>query len=85
MKIKPQDLAVLQKYIAAAVADHLTKEALYKAAGLSHMRYRWDMLWRTKLRIGDGAGAPGDLDLYAYMNDDHIDTALRYLLGSQYP
>jgi hypothetical protein len=31
------------------------------------------------LKIGDGKGMSGDIDLYAYMNDDHIDTALRYL------
>jgi hypothetical protein len=44
------------------------------------MRYRWDLLNATGLKIGDGAGMPGDLNLYAYLNDDHIDSALRSIV-----
>jgi hypothetical protein len=43
-------------------------------------RYRWDLLWASGLKIGDGVGVPGDLNLYAYLNDDHIDSALRQLV-----
>ena len=77
MKIKPEDFAVLQ----AAVKPLHTPErwALYQAQGLSAMRYRWDLLYASKLKIGDGKGCSG-LPLYAYMDDTHIDTALRTVL-----
>jgi hypothetical protein len=43
----------------------------YKAAGLSDKRLRWDALYKCGLTswICD--------NLYSYLNDDHIDTALR--------
>lgn len=43
----------------------------YKAAGLSDKRLRWDAIYRAGLShwICD--------NLYSYLNDDHIDTALR--------
>jgi hypothetical protein len=39
-------------------------------------RYRWDLLWGTtgSERVGFWS------DLYAYLNDDHIDTALRSIV-----
>lgn len=40
-------------------------------------RYRWDLLYASRLKIGDGLGIKGDVDLYAYLNDNHIDSALR--------
>jgi hypothetical protein len=45
----------------------------YKARGLSAKRYRWDMLYRAGLSkwICD--------NLYPYLNDEHIDTAMRSL------
>lgn len=43
-------------------------------------RYRWDLLYRSGLKIGDGVGVNGDINLYAYLNDEHIDTALRSIV-----
>lgn len=43
------------------------------------MRYRWDLLYASGLKIGDGVGMEG-LPLYGYLNDDHIDTALRSIV-----
>lgn len=43
-------------------------------------RYRWDLLWASGLKLGDGMGMRGDLDLYAYLDDAHIDSALRHLV-----
>lgn len=40
-------------------------------------RYRWDLLAMSKIKIGDGVGIEGDVNLYAYMNDSHIDSALK--------
>ena len=41
------------------------------------MRFRWDLFSFSGIRLGDGKGMSGDIDLYAYMNDLHIDTALK--------
>ena len=49
-----------------------------------NLRYRWDMLHLCKLRIGDGIGTKGDLDLYSYMNDTHVDTALKAIIKPLY-
>ena len=78
MKIKPEHFAVLKT--AVEKFDTPFHRSRYKAAGLSDKRFRWDCLWASKVRIGDGVGIKGDLDLYAYMNDDHIDTALRSIV-----
>lgn len=80
MKMKPEDFAELKRRVEAAVAAQpaiLIED--YRNGGMSHMRYRWDMLWHTKST---------DFvcnTLYRYLNDDHIDTALRAILGSDYP
>ena len=42
-------------------------------------RVRWDCLYATKIKIGYGIGMDG-LPLYAYLNDNHIDTALRHIM-----
>ena len=42
-------------------------------------RVRWDCLHATKIKIGDGIGQDG-LPLYAYLDDSHIDTALRHIM-----
>ena len=82
MKIKPEHYKVLEAAILKAKAK-LPSLAEYKANGLSDKRYRWDLLWASGLQIGDGKGMPGDLPLYAYMDDTHIDTALRRITGTK--
>ena len=44
------------------------------------MRYRWDLLYACGLKIGDGVGSNGDIQLYSYLNDEHIDSALRAIV-----
>lgn len=46
----------------------------YKAAGLSDTRYQWDILRHAGLMpfVCD--------ELYKYLNDSHIDTALRNIV-----
>lgn len=44
------------------------------------MRYRWDTLRATGLKIGNGVGIKGDIDLYAYLDDENIDAALRSII-----
>ena len=46
----------------------------YANSGLSDMRFRWDLLYAAKLSPWISA------NLYHYLNDNHIDTALRNIL-----
>ena len=75
MKITPSDYTTLKQF----VEPHMTQARanVYVQAGLSPMRFRWDCLYASKIRIGDGVGTDGDILLYAYCDDTHIDTALR--------
>jgi len=47
------------------------KETFKNDCLLSPMRYRWDLLYAAKLSTWICN------NLYSYLNDDHIDTALR--------
>lgn len=78
MKIKPEHYALLESAVNRARQENpaATREA-YLAAGLTEMRWRWDLLSASRLRIGDGIGQKDGVPIYAYANDDHIDTALR--------
>ena len=50
-------------------------ELAYKNAGHTPTRFRWDLLWaiprKSRQEWFDNCG------IYTYLNDDHIDTALR--------
>lgn len=48
----------------------------YKAHGLTPKRWRWDLLWRAK-RVGYLPERFIEDTVYAYANDEHIDTVLR--------
>lgn len=49
----------------------------YRDSGLSYKRFRWDILHASKLRAGQSVGTPTGWNVYDYLNDDHIDTALQ--------
>lgn len=86
MKIKPEDLAVLRAKVEPLDTPEMRERyrtgAFPRSESVKNLdlRYRWDLLWASKLKIGDGVGIRGDLDLYAYMNGEHIDTALRSIV-----
>ena len=81
MKIKKHDYIILENrlrlFINSTGKSLNEWKQIYKEQGLSGERLRWDLLWGSKIKIGDGVGIKGDLNLYEYMNDNHIDTALR--------
>jgi hypothetical protein len=52
----------------------------YSNQGLSEMRFRWDLLRFCGVRIGDSVGQPGPFPFYDYLNDTHIDTALKAIV-----
>ncbi len=80
MKMKPDDYKTIKDAIVKKAKDKDVDIAAfrkkYKEDGLSDTRFAWDLFWFTGLKIGDGKGIKGDLDLYAYMNDTTIGTAL---------
>lgn len=86
LKIKETDLETLRAAIAPL--DTIGRRAAYLTGNFPNadrckdkdMRYRWDLLWATRIKIGDGRGVPGDLNLYAYLDDTHIDSALRHIV-----
>lgn len=75
MKIKSEHFDYLKAAIEPIMAR--TPVAEYRAANptFSDKRVRWDYLWAAKLStwISD--------NLYSYMNDTHIDTALKAIVG----
>ncbi|MBV1882154.1 MAG: hypothetical protein KUG82_10995 [Pseudomonadales bacterium] len=77
MKITPEDYAILEIAVKRTIARTGLSLDNYVSLGLTAKRYRWDMLKQTNITIGDGINIIGDVDIYAYANDTHIDTALR--------
>jgi len=75
MRMTPSDLRHLQTAIGAVLETHRGLDTLYRERGLPHMRYRWDILHASRFDTRQ---------LYSYLNDDHIDTALRSILGPDY-
>ena len=83
LKITKADYEVLEAAINRVIQLNPNIRERYKNAGLSDMRFRWDLLHASKLKIGDGVGMSGDLELYRYLNDSHIDAALAAITGTK--
>ena len=74
--MKSEHYEELQGAISSAVIpDQMGSEAEYLAAGNTLKRYRWDRLWIAKQSNWICQ------NLYPYLNDDHIDTALRQMFN----
>jgi hypothetical protein len=81
MKIKPEHFAILE----TAIKQHDTPErrARYLKGDFPrsdrtkdlNKRYRWDLLWEFVETTFI------TMQIYQYANDDHIDTALRNIVG----
>ena len=79
MLITPQHFAELKKFIVAHDTEYRRQQ--YKSGEFPrsnlvkdlNKRYRWDLYWAT---------VPSSLvnELYKYVNDEHIDTALRNII-----
>lgn len=80
MKIRPEHLAHIREVITQFDTDF--HRSRYAAAGLSDERYRWDLLRHgLKQRNPEQPSTQWICDeLYPYLNDSHIDTALRHLV-----
>ena len=87
MKIKPEHLQILadalekvkEKFPEATLQNYIDNNI-----GKDHAkRWRWDLFYAAMKFVPDSfryGGTGGQLVLNSYMNDAHIDTALRYLL-----
>ena len=74
MKIKPEHYQALKEAVdnVLQAQPEITVD-VYLAKGRTAERFRWDALWARGFRI------PGEW--YKYLNDNHIDTALRKITG----
>jgi hypothetical protein len=72
MKMKFEHFEFIKNAVQPFDTDQKRKE--YALASFTHKRYRWDIVYEARLStwICD--------NLYSYLNDDHIDTALRKIV-----
>lgn len=77
MKVTAEDYALLESAVRRTIARTGLSIDNYTSLGLTAKRYRWDMLEQSEIVIGDGIKIKGDIDIYAYANKNHVDTALR--------
>jgi len=75
MKFSKDHYDILRDKILEVSITENTKEAY---SNLSKKRFRWDLFWASKVKIGDGIGTQGDI--IGDYNDDHIDTVLRVVV-----
>jgi hypothetical protein len=79
MKITPAHFAQLQSLIEPL--DTIERRAEYKAKGLTDKRYRWDLTYFSGNANNSESCTRFICDtLYSYMNDSHVDTALRSIV-----
>ena len=82
MKMKDSDLAALELALSTVeLPKHLTFDGVkqsYLDEGLSERRFRFDCLWAIPQA---NRQAWFDRGIYDYLNDDHIHTALKSIVG----
>jgi len=88
MKIKPDDknrlFNLLDDRLEMVGRDTIMHHKALKLGEDVAKRFRWDLLYASKIVIGDGVGIIGDVNLYQYMNDSHIDTALKLYVADRF-
>jgi hypothetical protein len=86
MKIQQRHYEQMNQAITYAREHDFNVMRLERDSGdMSDMRLRWDILRATQFFTPDGFSCNGITwicdNLYPYMNDNHIDTALRSITG----
>lgn len=76
MKMTTEDFNQLRTAVMFTLDCTPDAWVLYERKGISHIRYRWDVLNASRHRT---------TELYYYLNDAEIDTALKKIMGSEYP
>lgn len=80
MKISPEHFAVLETVCKEKLAAYPDARDSYAKEGLSAKRFRWDILWTTQIE-GNTSRWICDTLYPLGINDSHIDTALRRIVG----
>ena len=75
-KMTPEHFEILRLASLAWLERHPLRH--YVALGLSDERHRWDMFHHA-MSVADSIKL-NYRELYRYLNDSHIDTALRYIV-----
>ncbi|MFA7554809.1 MAG: hypothetical protein WCY88_11210 [Spongiibacteraceae bacterium] len=86
MKITPEDYAILERAVKRAMSVTGLTLDNYTSLGLTAKRFRWDLLAHSKIHIGDGSGPANSdthVNIYAYANKLHVDTALRKITNTR--
>jgi hypothetical protein len=74
MKIRKEHYDHLKNYMRVTYAQNIEAINTYENLGLSPKRLRWDILW------GAVRSQWICTNLYPYLDDEHIDTALRNIM-----
>ena len=77
MKITSEHYAILAAAIDLVMAKYPNIENTYVENGLSKKRFRWDILRASGLL----SNSEFMNNIYNYLNDEHIDTALQHYFG----
>lgn len=81
--MKEEDYDVLKIFLDKFV-ERIGKEKLsvIRQELNNEVKFRWFLLAGSRIKIGDGVGINGDINIYSYCNDTHIDTALRHYVDN---
>lgn len=74
MKIQSQHFVELQTAILCVIEERPELQGEYQKAGFSEERFRWDLLHLSGFNLKP---------LHEYLNDSHIDTALKNILKNR--
>lgn len=78
IKMRQEDYSALRAHIfnVKPPAQLAAMREEYKRSGHGETRFLWDLLWTSKYQVGP---------LYRYLNDSHIETALRRIAAEVKP
>ncbi len=83
MKMTAEHFATLKEACHKVLTENPNAQDTYHQHGLTPKRFRWDVLYAAK--INDESSSRWICDnLYSYLNDTHIDTALKTIVGRYY-
>lgn len=77
LKMRPEHYSQLKTALDECKETWYGKHTQYRVKGLTPKRYRWDALHVSRLRAGSTFGSPTGWNVYDYLNDENIDSALR--------
>lgn len=81
LKIEYDHFCILQSAIRQAEKEFLETLDSYQQRKLTPKRWRWDLLWYATAKILPKHWICDTL--YPYMNDTHIDNALRFITNTK--